>query len=360
MSCKRLVSLVLVIVLLTACVPVVSAAAKTYTGTINKDKINFRAKASTSSAVLSTFRKGDKVKVTGISGNFYSVTFNKVKGYVMRKFVALTAADKKALETQTAAAKKTATPRATATPKSKVTPKPTATPRPTVKSTADPAMKGITRISQIQVPATSKKGDSGAKVKALQQALKLKNYYKAAVNSKFDSTTVEAVKAFQKASKLEQTGKADYATIQKLFGKKAADFTYKTEKLDWFNGGANVIPRGATFTVKDVLTGKTFKCKRLYGANHMDTEPYNADATATIKQLYGGNWSWNRRAVLVLYNGHVYAGSMNGMPHGNCRIKNNNFDGHFCIHFYGSKTHGSKKVDGAHQKAVQRALRAKW
>ena len=348
MSCKRLVSLVLVFVLLTVCVPVVSAAAKTYTGTINKDKINFRAKASTSSTVLSTFKKGDKVKVTGISGNFYSVTFNKVKGYVMRKFVALTSTDKKALETQTAAAKKTVTPRATATPK------------PTVKSTADPAMKGITKISQIKVPATSKKGDSGAKVKALQQALKLKKYYKANVNSKFDNNTVAAVKAFQKASKLDQTGKADYATIQKLFGKKAADFKYTTEQLDWFNGGANVIPRGATFTVKDVLTGKTFRCKRLYGANHMDTEPLNAEATATIKQLYGGNWSWNRRAVLVMYNGHVYAGSMNGMPHGNCRIKNNNFDGHFCIHFTGSKTHGSKKVDGAHQKAVKRALRARW
>ena len=348
MSCKRLVSLVLVFVLLTVCVPVVSAAAKTYTGTINKDKINFRAKASTSSTVLSTFKKGDKVKVTGISGNFYSVTFNKVKGYVMRKFVALTSTDKKALETQTAAAKKTVTPRATATPK------------PTVKSTADPAMKGITKISQIKVPATSKKGDSGAKVKALQQALKLKKYYKANVNSKFDNNTVAAVKAFQKASKLDQTGKADYATIQKLFGKKAADFKYTTEQLDWFNGGANVIPRGATFTVKDVLTGKTFRCKRLYGANHMDTEPLNAEATATIKQLYGGNWSWKRRAVLVMYNGHVYAASMNGMPHGNCRIKNNNFDGHFCIHFTGSKTHGSKKVDGAHQKAVKRALRARW
>ena len=348
MLCKRLVSLVLVFVLLTACVPVVSAAAKTYTGTINKDKINFRAKASTSSTVLSTFKKGDKVKVTGISGNFYSVTFNKVKGYVMRKFVVLTSTDKKALETQTAAAKKTVTPRATATPK------------PTVKSTADPAMKGITKISQIKVPATSKKGDSGAKVKALQQALKLKKYYKANVNSKFDNNTVAAVRAFQKASKLDQTGKADYATIQKLFGKKAADFKYTTEQLDWFNGGANVIPRGATFTVKDVLTGKTFRCKRLYGANHMDTEPLNAEATATIKQLYGGNWSWNRRAVLVMYNGHVYAGSMNGMPHGNCRIKNNNFDGHFCIHFTGSKTHGSKKVDGAHQKAVKRALRARW
>ena len=51
---------------------------------------------------------------------------------------------------------------------------------------------------------------------------------------------------------------------------------------------------------------------------------------------------------------------MNGMPHGNCSIKNNHFDGHFCIHFSGSMTHGSKKVDSAHQNAVKRAMRTSW
>ena len=331
---RRLISSLLVVILVFLTAAPALAAAKTYTGTIVKDKIIFRQKASTESSVLKRFMKGDKVQITGISGDFYKVTWNKIKGYVMRKFVDVSAADKKALEKEYQASQK--------------------------KSSADKAMEGITRISQITVPATSKKGDSGAKVKSLQQALKLKKYYTATVNSKFDDATVKAVKAFQKANKLEQTGKADYATIEKLFGKKAANFTYTTEKLDWFNGGSTVIPRGATFTVKDVLTGKTFKCKRLYGSRHMDTEPLNSEATETIRKIYGGSWSWGRRAVLVLYKGHVYAGSMNGMPHGNCSIKNNGFDGHFCIHFTGSMTHGSKKVDSAHQNAVKRALRAKW
>ncbi len=355
MLCKRLVSSVLVLVLLTLCVPTVSAAAKTYTGTIVQDRISCREAPSTASSILKRLMKGDKVKITGITGSFYNVTVSKVKGYVLRKYVNVSAEDKKALEKQAASAKKTAS----ATKTSAAAKTASATKAP-ANSGQDAAMKGITKISQIKVPATSKKGDSGAKVKALQQALKLKKYYKATVNSKFDNATVEAVKAFQKANGISQTGKADFDTIKKLFGKKAADFKYKTEKLDWFNGGSTVIPRGAIFTVKDVLTGQTFRCKRLYGANHMDTEPLNAEATATIKKLYGGNWSWNRRAVLVMYNGHVYAGSMNGMPHGNCRIKNNNFDGHFCIHFSGSMTHGSKKVDGAHQKAVKRALRTSW
>ena len=41
-------------------------------------------------------------------------------------------------------------------------------------------------------------------------------------------------------------------------------------------------------------------------------------------------------------------------------VKGNNFDGHFCIHFYGSKTHGTKKVDAMHQNCVAEAMKHSW
>ena len=50
---------------------------------------------------------------------------------------------------------------------------------------------------------------------------------------------------------------------------------------------------------------------------------------------------------------------MNGMPHGTSTL-NNNFDGHFCIHFYNSRTHGTDRVDEDHQNAVARAMNATW
>ena len=78
-----------------------------------------------------------------------------------------------------------------------------------------------------------------------------------------------------------------------------------------------------------------------------------------MKKIYG-HWSWKRRPVLVKYNGHVYAASMNGMPHGTCSITNNNFDGHFCIHFYNSRTHETNRVDEDHQSCVLRAMSATW
>ena len=105
---------------------------------------------------------------------------------------------------------------------------------------------------------------------------------------------------------------------------------------------------------------RIFTVKRWAGANHIDAEPKTASDTAIMKEVYGGSWSWARRPVLVKYNGHVYAGSMNGMPHGTSTISGNNFNGHFCIHFYKSKTHGTKRVDPDHQNAEARAMKSTW
>ena len=224
----------------------------------------------------------------------------------------------------------------------------------------DPKMNGITKISQIVVPSTSKKGDSGKNVLALQQALKIKGYYKAPIDSKYGDKTMEAVKAFQKSKGLASDGIAGNATIKALFGKNAANYTYVTERLDWFKSGIHVFNGSCVYTIKDVNTGKTFKAQRRFGSNHLDSEPLTAADTATLKSIYGGSWSWNRRAILVLYNGHVYAASMNGMPHGTNTITNNNFDGHFCIHFYNSRTHETNRVDEDHQSCVLRAMGASW
>ncbi len=100
--------------------------------------------------------------------------------------------------------------------------------------------------------------------------------------------------------------------------------------------------------------------KHLYGANHLDAEPLTRDETAKLRQVYGGEWSWDCRPILINYGGHVVAASMNGMPHGDQSIYDNDFDGQFCIHFLNSKTHGTDKVNPNHQTAVNEAIRASW
>ena len=207
-----------------------------------------------------------------------------------------------------------------------------------------------------------RKGATGTAVKTLQTNLKKLGFYTAYVDGSFGATTESAVKAFQRKYGLTADGVAGSATLKKIESAVASANSGKitTERLDWFNGGKNVIPNGAVFQIKDVSTGLIFSARRQSGGNHMDAEPLTAEDTAILKKINGGTFSWRRRAVLVKYNGHVYAASIYSEPHGTNTILDNNFDGQFCLHFYGSKTHGTDRVDADHQKCVEQAMKATW
>ena len=207
-----------------------------------------------------------------------------------------------------------------------------------------------------------RKGATGTAVKTLQTNLKKLGFYTAYVDGSFGATTESAVKAFQKKYGLTADGVAGSATLKKIESAVASASSGKitTERLEWFNGGKNVIPNGAVFQIKDVSTGLIFSARRQSGGNHMDAEPLTAEDTAILKKINGGTFSWRRRAVLVKYNGHVYAASIYSEPHGTNTILDNNFDGQFCLHFYGSKTHGTDRVDADHQKCVEQAMKATW
>lgn len=228
--------------------------------------------------------------------------------------------------------------------------------------------KTVSSISEIgSAPGKTQKGDSGSDVVKIQQALECLGYYSGNIDGVYGESTVAAVKKFQSKRGMKADGIAGAGTIRVLFGSNAStsasssgSTTLKTEVLDWYaDNVSKVIPKNAHFTIKDVKTGKTFNAVRWSGGDHMDTEPASSSDTAVIKSIYGGSFSWKRRPILIKYNGHVYAASMNGMPHGTTTISNG-FDGHFCIHFKNSKTHGSDKVDSEHQNCVTQASKATW
>lgn len=112
-------------------------------------------------------------------------------------------------------------------------------------------------------------------------------------------------------------------------------------------------PKNAEATVIEVDSQLSFRVQRREGSKHADVQPLTAADSAIMKKIYNGHWTWKRKAVVVkLDNGQMIAASMNGMPHGQGAISGNDFNGHFCIHFRNSKTHGSSKVDLAHQLMV--------
>ncbi len=113
--------------------------------------------------------------------------------------------------------------------------------------------------------------------------------------------------------------------------------------------------RKSVFTVQDVETGLSFRVQRRAGHDHADVQPLTREDTKVMNFIYGGKWSWKRRAIVVRLGEERVAASMNGMPHGGDGIPKNDFSGHFCIHFLESTTHKSTVPDVAHQMMVYKA-----
>ncbi len=367
-------------------------------GKVNTSSLVMRKSASKTSEAVQTLSKGDELTIKSESGDWYRVSYGKYTGYVMKKYVKVTKGkveqsqpDKsqsgtpatpststgslrsgssgervKSLQTQLQAAGLysgaidgkfgSATENAVRAFQRKLGLKVDGVAG--TKTLAALSGQDATEPDDDAVPAVSlRPGAKGEAVKALQRRLKTLTLYNGSIDGKYGTGTENAVRAFQRRMGLKVDGIAGQATLQALETAKVDDVR-TTEQLDWFSH-TDTIPKKAVVTIKDCKTGKTFQAKRWSGASHMDTEPLTAEDTAIMKEIYGGAWSWDRRAILVKYDGHVYAASMNGMPHGTSTI-DNGFDGHFCVHFTGSKTHGTDRVDEDHQAAVAQATQYSW
>lgn len=361
------------------------------TATVTARKLILREKASSTSDALQTLPKGTKLEVLGKSGSWYKVTYGKYTGYVYKTYVSVTkTASSSSSSSSATRLEKGSTGSAVKDLQTKLkklgyydayvdgdygdtTVAAVKAFQKKYNLTAD-GVAGSETLKKLDTAYKNadsntstdddslRKGATGTAVKTLQTNLKKLGFYTAYVDGSFGSTTESAVKAFQKKYGLTADGVAGSATLKKIESAVASASSGKitTERLDWFNGGKYVIPNGAVFQIKDVSTGLIFSARRQSGGNHMDVEPLTAEDTAILKKINGGTFSWRRRAVLVKYNGHVYAASIYSEPHGTNTILDNNFDGQFCLHFYGSKTHGTDRVDADHQKCVEQAMKATW
>jgi len=139
---------------------------------------------------------------------------------------------------------------------------------------------------------------------------------------------------------------------------------YPALKIDWYTGGIqSMIRRQTCFKIYDLKSGRLWTAYRQAGGDHIDIEPATAADTKVLCEIYRVSTSeeiasknlWRRRPCLVTVNGHTYACSLYGVPHGDDTISGNNMDGQLCLHFTNSKTHGSKNVDSYHKEAIEYA-----
>ncbi len=128
---------------------------------------------------------------------------------------------------------------------------------------------------------------------------------------------------------------------------------FKIEMLSWKKVN-EILPNKSKFVIIDVESGLAFKVQRRAGTQHADVQPLTKEDTLMMKKIYHNQWSWKRRAIIVLIDHQMIAASMHGMPHGAGALQND-FPGHFCVHFSGSITHRLKNEDLSHKLMILKA-----
>jgi len=376
---KRIVAALLALILALSIQWSALAAGQKYV--VTASSLNVRKSASTSSAKVMTLKKGATVTVVGSVKDYYKISVNGKTGFVAKKYV------KKASSSSSSASKSSSVTKLSSRPgylKAKSTLYASASTSAKKVTTLAKGSK-VSVIGQIgswfqvkngsgktgyvkksvisQSTSSSGKTPQSAKapsssISSVQSRLQKLGYLSSGqMTGKLDANTKKALKHFQMQAGLALSGKADASTVKKL-NTAAAPKKKDIVTMDWFSSGINKsFSRGSTATIIDCNTGTRIRIRRVYGTNHADVEPATANDTAKLKRIYGGTWSWNTRAVILVVGGRYVAASINGMPHGDGISKTNNFNGQFCLHTSGSKTHANDSSSKDHQSKVSAASR---
>ena len=236
------------------------------------------------------------------------------------------------------------------------------------------------------VAPTLKVGATGDAVLRLQQALSNLRYT-VTINGTYDETTRAAVLAFQKRNGLAPDGIAGVNTQTKLYtgdcvtgdtalpdenqnggtGNNGASFGNGPAKSQiklqmWYTEIKPTIKSGQTVLVYEPSSGSSFRLRFYSLGRHADSEPLTAQDTAIMKAAWGGKFSWDEKPVYVLLpSGTWVLASMHCMPHLSGSIKDNDFDGHLCVHFPRTMEETAKldpKNGVRHQKDIRKAWKA--
>ncbi len=284
---------------------------------LSSSGVNLRSAPSTSGEILATMKKGDAVTAISIEDKWIKVSFSGKEGYIRGDFITYTV----------------------------------------------PANSHITTLST---------GMKGQAVTQVQTALKKRGFFYPAANGVYGGATKAAVEKFQTSVNLDADGIAGPQTLLLLLGTKGANSLWNNYRADmpaqdpqksgkvilkdWFGGMEKVVKRYTPFEVIDVRTGISWNMQRFGGWWHADVETMTKADTEAMTKAWGGTLDPTRRPVWVKIDGEYYAAGLMGFVHNVDTISTNGMDGQICLHFRGSKIHGSGNIDEAHQACITEAF----
>ena len=263
----------------------------------------------------------------------------------------------------TAAAANAASP----SPAPDVTPSPTPAPNPAITPYSGnvPAFSGLIGMNY-----------SGDDVVRVQIRLRDLCYFNFKPTGIYQSMTANAAKAFQLKHTTDDgvpmisdgtigdqtmtilfrhgVSRADIAANIPIGTSQVKDGAVKGEAMVWSDVKA-ALSVGSSYLVTDYNTGSTFYLQYAGGENHAEMEVRDSQSSAAVREVFGGEFNFSKRAVTVTINGKQIAASLQGWPHGSDTIPSTDMNGHLCLYFDGSLSHVGSLPDAEHQELVYRA-----
>ncbi len=227
----------------------------------------------------------------------------------------------------------------------------------------------------INTDETLRLGSVSEAVTALQNRLITLGYLTGKADGTFGTKTNLALIAFQNANKLTPDGIAGVKTLKKLNNPNAVSAagtgsttgalqvgTIPASSVRYANWYTEVRTKARTYpnaTVYDFTNGISWRVNIFSNGAHADAEPITAEDTANMNRAFGGKTTWTPKAVWVVFSdGTVYMASTHNTPHQVYHNKNNNFDGHLCIHF--PRTQAQVESIGPYATSHQKAIDLGW
>ena len=130
--------------------------------------------------------------------------------------------------------------------------------------------------------------------------------------------------------------------------------------LHWFNDIKPSLKNGQNLLVYDPSTGIYWTLRVYSRGRHCDAEPLTKKDTENMVKAFGGQNTWTQKGVYVkLPSGTWTIGSTHDMPHMSGSVKDNDFDGHLCVHFLRDMSEAQKN-DPSYGVANQETIRKLW
>lgn len=235
------------------------------------------------------------------------------------------------------------------------------------------AATGTTNKESDSISFPLEKGASGEYMIQIQQRLLDLGYISFRPTGKYGDMTVSAVREFQQMNGLSGDGMIGEATYDKIFktnnnraygndkiprtvGKVLTKTPSEYGKLVEWSKIDSEFPLNTTVKCIDFNTLTEFSITRTGGKNHAEIQPATAADLATMKKCFGGDYTWEKRPMLIVINGEKIASSMFGYPNNDGDKTGCGATGSFCLYFLNSKSDfGGGLADDEHAQIIQSA-----